>query len=114
MFSVHLFTEANGRINELGVMSGIITSPEFNSAIPETKDDSTMQGFVTAIYEIGCLFGAVVVLFTGEAMGRRKAIISGASIMIVGVIIQVTAYAGHQPLVHRYHHLLISMAADNC
>ncbi|PUU76266.1 general substrate transporter [Tuber borchii] len=81
-----------------GVMSGIITSPEFNSTIPETKDNSTMQGFVTAIYEIGCLFGAVVVLFTGEALGRRKAIISGASIMILGVIIQVTAYAGHQPL----------------
>ncbi|KAG0636364.1 general substrate transporter [Tuber brumale] len=81
-----------------GVMSGIITSPEFNSAIPETKGNSTMQGFVTAIYEIGCLFGAVVVLFAGEAMGRRKAIISGASVMILGVIIQVTAYVGHQSL----------------
>jgi len=99
MFPLYLFTEGNGLIHELGVMSGIITSPEFNSEIPETKDNSTMQGFVTAIYEIGCLFGAVVVLFTGEAMGRRKAIISGASIMILGVIIQVTAYAGHQPLV---------------
>lgn len=36
-----------------GVMSGIITSPAFNDLFPATKDNSTMQGFVTAIYEIG-------------------------------------------------------------
>ena len=35
-----------------GVMSGIITSDEFNAQIPQTKDNSTMQGFVTAIYEV--------------------------------------------------------------
>ena len=80
-------------------MSGIITAPEFNAAIPETKGNSTMQGFVTAIYEIGCLLGAVLVLITGERMGRRRAIMAGACVMIIGVIIQVTAYYGHQPLV---------------
>ena len=36
-----------------GVMSGIITSPEFNDLFTATKDNSTMQGFVTAIYELG-------------------------------------------------------------
>lgn len=80
-------------------MSGIITSPEFNYAIPETKDDSTMQGFVTAIYEIGCLAGAVFVLFAGDWLGRKKMIISGSAIMILGAIIQVTAYQGHSSFV---------------
>lgn len=80
-------------------MSGIITAPEFNREIPETKDNSTMQGFVTAIYEIGCLVGAVFVLFVGERLGRRRSIMTGAFIMIAGVIIQVTAYSGHQSLV---------------
>lgn len=80
-------------------MSGIITAPEFNAAIPETKGDPTMQGLVTAIYEIGCLFGAISVLFVGEKLGRRKSIMTGAVIMIIGVIIQITAFRGHQSLV---------------
>ncbi|KAI5805162.1 general substrate transporter [Geopyxis carbonaria] len=81
-----------------GVMSGIITSKEFNHTLPETNDDSTMQGFVTAIYEVGCLAGAILVLFIGESLGRRRSIMTGASIMIVGVIIQITTFLGHQPL----------------
>lgn len=36
-----------------GVMSGIITAPVFNKIFTATKDNSTMQAFVTAIYEIG-------------------------------------------------------------
>ena len=36
-----------------GVMSGIITAPAFNNVFTATRGNSTMQGFVTAIYEIG-------------------------------------------------------------
>ncbi|KAK4622139.1 Sugar transporter STL1 [Fulvia fulva] len=74
-----------------GVMSGIISAPQFNAAFPETKDDSTWQGFVTAIYEIGCLVGALFQLAYGDRIGRRRAIIAGGIIMIIGVIIQITA-----------------------
>ena len=38
-----------------GVMSGIITAPAFNDLFTATKENSTMQGFVTAIYEIGTI-----------------------------------------------------------
>ncbi|KAI5812965.1 general substrate transporter [Pyronema omphalodes] len=81
-----------------GVMSGIITSEQFNHEIPQTRDNATMQGFVTAIYEIGCLAGAILVLLFGEKMGRRRSTIYGATIMILGVIIQCTTYLGHSPL----------------
>lgn len=74
-----------------GVMSGIISAPQFNAAFPETKDDSTWQGFVTAIYEVGCLIGALFQLSYGDKIGRRRAIIVGGIIMIIGVIIQITA-----------------------
>ena len=57
-----------------------------------------MQGFVTAIYEIGCLFGAIFILSFGDYLGRRKAIMMGGSIMILGVIIQVTAERNSTPL----------------
>lgn len=45
-----------------GVMSGIISADPFNDYFPSTKDDSVYQGFVTAIYEIGCLIGAIFIL----------------------------------------------------
>lgn len=81
-----------------GVMSGIISATAFNDIFTATKNDNTMQALVTAVYELGCLFGAIWALFMGDRMGRRWMIIAGASIMIVGVIIQVTAFIGHVPL----------------
>jgi MFS family permease len=59
-----------------GVMSGIISAPDFNSYFPDTKDDSVYQGFVTAIYEIGCLLGAIFILSFGDRLGRRRAVSS--------------------------------------
>nr|AYF55694.1 hexose transporter [Shiraia sp. slf14] len=81
-----------------GVMSGIISSEPFNHYFPETYKNSTWQGFVTAIYEIGCLFGAVMMLVFGDALGRRKGIIIGAGIMILGAVIQVTSFKGHNAM----------------
>ncbi|KAK9770265.1 putative General substrate transporter [Seiridium cardinale] len=81
-----------------GVMSGIISAKPFNDLFEATRDNSTMQGTVTAIYEIGCLIGAVFMLTCGDLLGRRKGIILGAFIMILGVIIQVTSQAGATPL----------------
>ncbi|KAL9064829.1 MAG: hypothetical protein Q9161_008613, partial [Pseudevernia consocians] len=81
-----------------GVMSGIITAPAFNDLFTATKGNSTMQGFVTAIYEIGCLFGAIFILSFGDFLGRRRAVMMGGSIMILGVIIQVTSERNSTPL----------------
>ncbi|KAF4155965.1 hypothetical protein CNMCM6936_003577 [Aspergillus lentulus] len=81
-----------------GVMSSIIDAQPFNDVFTATRGNSTMQGTVTAIYEIGCLAGAVFVLGAGDWLGRRKSIMAGATVMIIGVIIQVTSYPGHVPL----------------
>ncbi|KAK2630083.1 hypothetical protein QTJ16_000903 [Diplocarpon rosae] len=79
-----------------GVMSGIIAADPFNAYFPETKDNSVYQGFVTAIYEVGCLLGAVFILAFGDNTGRRRAMMLGGIIMIIGVIIQVSAMKGHR------------------
>jgi sugar porter (SP) family MFS transporter len=75
-------------------MSGIISAEPFMEYFPETHNNATWQGFVTAIYEIGCLLGAITILLFGDAIGRRRAMIVGAGIMILGVIIQVSAIKG--------------------
>ncbi|GAB1733493.1 hypothetical protein D0864_10307 [Hortaea werneckii] len=77
-----------------GVMSGIISATDFNNYFPQTKGDATWQAFVTAIYEVGCLIGAIFQLNYGDRTGRRRAIMIGALVMIIGVIIQVTAFDG--------------------
>ena len=57
-----------------GVMSGIINADPFNNYFPSTKNDAVYQGFVTAIYEIGCLIGAIFILTFGDWTGRRRAV----------------------------------------
>ena len=60
-------------------MSGIISAPQFFRVFPDLNPDnvgptsaSTMQAFYTAIYEVGCLFGAFFTLLYGNKVGRRK------------------------------------------
>ncbi|EKV06700.1 MFS monosaccharide transporter, putative [Penicillium digitatum Pd1] len=78
-----------------GVMSGIIDSDAFGRFMPITHGDSTMQALVTAIYELGCLAGAMYALFAGDKLGRRLMIMHGACVMIIGVTIQICAIKGH-------------------
>lgn len=64
---------------------------------PPIKDNPTMQGFTTAIYEIGCLFGAMLILGIGDLLGRRRAIVLGGVVMLVGVLIQVSSTSTSNP-----------------
>ncbi|KAI5789215.1 general substrate transporter, partial [Pyronema domesticum] len=85
-----------------GVMSGIITGERFNDEFPDTKGNdsyhATMQGTVTSVYELGCFAGALAALMWGERLGRCKSIIIGAVIMILGTLIQITAFRGKHEL----------------
>jgi len=54
-------------------MSGIISADPFNNYFPSTKSN-VYQGFVTSVYEIGCLIGAIFILSFGDQLGRRKAV----------------------------------------
>ncbi|KAJ5110474.1 Sugar transporter STL1 [Penicillium argentinense] len=91
-----------------GVMSGIISADAFTDVFTAAKGDNTMQALITAVYELGCLFGAMFALFTGDMMGRRLMVMAGASVMIVGVIIQVTSFVGHIPLLQFFFGRIIT------
>ena len=81
-----------------GLMSGLISGEQFNWEFPATKDDATIQGAVTACYELGCFFGAIFALIRGEKIGRRPLIIVGSFIIIIGTVISCTAFRPHWPL----------------
>lgn len=57
-----------------------------------------MQGTVTSVYELGCFAGSLAAMFFGERLGRRNSILIGASIMIIGTIIQIVSFRGHWEL----------------
>ncbi|KAG1809484.1 general substrate transporter [Suillus variegatus] len=82
-----------------GVMSSLLTGNQFEGSFPEVivepshPNHATLQSFIIAIYEVGCLFGALSNLWVGDKLGRRKTIVVGGSIMIVGAILQTTAFS---------------------
>ncbi|KAH9814335.1 general substrate transporter [Melampsora americana] len=88
-----------------GVMGGLLTLPTFVATFPELdttsafltseqkKRNSTVQGVSVAIYEIGCMFGALSCLYIGDWLGRRRVIFWGALIMVVGACLQSTAFS---------------------
>ncbi|KAG1768791.1 general substrate transporter [Suillus occidentalis] len=82
-----------------GVMSSLLTGNQFEASFPEVivepshPDHATLQSFTIAIYEVGCLFGALSNLWVGDKLGRRKTIVVGGCIMIVGAILQTSAFS---------------------
>lgn len=56
---------------------------------------------VTAIYDVGCFFGAIVAFTIGERVGRKKAILAGTLIMAIGTLLQVTSFSLAQMFVGR-------------
>ncbi|KAI0832570.1 general substrate transporter [Trametes gibbosa] len=91
-----------------GVMSALLTAKQFEKVFPqvvvnssEPANHATLQSFVVAIYEIGCLIGALSNLWIGDWLGRRRTIVLGGIIMIIGAILQATSFSYAQMVVAR-------------
>ena len=81
---------------EQGVFGGIIVGHEF---IEYFHDPSpALIGFVTSVYDLGCFAGAVLTLFVGEWLGRKRMLIIFTIIMASGILMQTAA--------HNMQHLL--------
>ncbi|EGO01820.1 hypothetical protein SERLA73DRAFT_48615 [Serpula lacrymans var. lacrymans S7.3] len=90
-----------------GVMSALLTAGQFEKVFPQVVIDAshpnhaTLQSFVVAIYEIGCLIGALSNLWVGDYLGRRHTIVFGGTVMIIGAILQTTSFSYAQLVVAR-------------
>lgn len=85
-------------------MSGIITEPIFLRTFPQMNQNNksgAIQSLVVAIYEVGCLIGAVGIIWFGDKIGRRRSILLGAGIMIVGAVVQTSSFGLAQLIVGR-------------
>ncbi|EPE30675.1 MFS general substrate transporter [Glarea lozoyensis ATCC 20868] len=84
-----------------GVMGGLLTLgswveqfPEIDSVNnPTDTHISTIQGITVASYNVGCFIGAIITIFIGDILGRRKMIFLGSAIMVVGAALQASAFS---------------------
>ncbi|KAL3420566.1 hexose carrier [Phlyctema vagabunda] len=82
-----------------GLLGGLVNSVAFRRTFGNPS--STITGLLVAIYEVGCFFGAVTTSFFGESLGRKKSIGIGVIIMIIGALLQTTAYSRTHLIVAR-------------
>ncbi len=60
-----------------------------------------MQGTMTSVYNLGCFFGALSTVWTGDIFGRPRQIIVGSTVIAVGAVIQTASYGVAQMMVGR-------------
>lgn len=94
-------------------MGGILTLKVFLDAFPminpeaaglttaESSTRATYQGIAVASYNLGCFIGAVITIFIGNPLGRKRVIMLGTSVMIVGAILQASSTTLEQFIVGR-------------
>lgn len=75
---------------EQAVFGGIIVGQDFLEYFDNPTPE--MQGWVTACYDLGCFGGAILALFIGEKLGRRRMLILFTIIMATGIIIQTASH----------------------
>jgi MFS family permease len=85
-------------------MSGIITEDNFLTYFPQMEPMNKMgaiRALVVAIYEIGCLLGSFFIIAYGDRLGRRRAVLLGVVIMLIGTAIQASSFGMAQLIVGR-------------
>jgi Na+/melibiose symporter-like transporter len=82
-----------------GVMSGVVISSYWLDAMgnPSTIIVST----ITALYDVGAVFGAVAAAFTTEQLGRKRSLLLGSFIVVIGSILMGTCVERIQMMVGR-------------
>lgn len=61
----------------------------------------TLQGQIVATYDVGCILGCLLSIFVGDKLGRKRSIMIGCGILIVGAVLQVASYAITQMIIGR-------------
>ncbi|KAL1301943.1 hypothetical protein AAFC00_002402 [Neodothiora populina] len=85
-----------------GVFGGVVVTDDYLETLNLVGPTKTsLSGTVTAIYDIGCFFGAIAAVIVGDRLGRKKTILAGTTIMSIGAILQIAAYSVPQMIVGR-------------
>lgn len=92
-----------------GDLAGMLTMPSFREQFPQAdtigRPDSleaaNLQGITVGIWNLGCFFSAILTIFIGDRLGRRKTMFIGLVFLAIGEIIQAASFSWAQFLVGR-------------
>lgn len=87
-----------------GITGGLLDLPSFTKYFPEIdpgrfpenspeqEQVSLNQGIAVSAYNLGCFIGAIITIFIGNPLGRRRTIMAGCATMATGALLQSTAF----------------------
>ncbi|CCX32891.1 putative Myo-inositol transporter 1 [Pyronema domesticum] len=82
-----------------GVLGGLLANHHLQDVLGHPSP--SMTGTIVAIYDIGCLVGALITAAWAENYGRRKSAMCGLSIMLIGAALQTSSFSREQMIVSR-------------
>lgn len=93
-----------------GDMGGFLTVPSFLHLFPQIGvlfkpgdlGVAQLTGFTVAIWNLGCFCSAMVSVFIGDKFGRKKLIYFGLGFLLIGEIIQCSAFQWGQFVAGRF------------
>ncbi|KAJ4299118.1 hypothetical protein N0V90_004362 [Kalmusia sp. IMI 367209] len=81
-------------------MGGLLTLPAFLNDFPQvdtifnnTAYNAKVQGAVVGVWNLGCFVSAILTIFLGDYLGRRKTLMIGLTFWVIGEIIQSSSYS---------------------
>ncbi|KAK5720377.1 hypothetical protein LTR17_015014 [Elasticomyces elasticus] len=83
-----------------GVFGSILGNDNFVKTF--NHPSAVVEGQITATYDLGCFFGALAGMYFGATLGRVRALYWGCSILIVGAVLQTSAFSIAQMIVGRF------------
>jgi sugar porter (SP) family MFS transporter len=92
-----------------GDLAGLLTVPSFRKqfpqadtiGFPESAHVANLQGLTVGIWNLGCFVSAILTIFLGDRIGRKKTMLMGLTFLAIGEIIQASSYSWSQFLVGR-------------
>ena len=73
-----------------GVMSGVVISHYWLDAM--NNPSTIMLSTITALYDVGAVFGAIGAAVYGDRLGRKRTLITGCIILIIGTILMASCF----------------------
>jgi MFS family permease len=74
-----------------GVFGGILQNQDWLEQFNHPSDSLT--GIIVSCYNLGCLGGCFISFFVGNWLGRRRTMWTAMGFVLVGAVLQTTAYS---------------------
>ena len=71
-------------------MSGVVISQYWLAQMGHPS--TIMVSTITALYDVGAVFGAIGAAVVGDRLGRKRTLMLGCGVLIVGTVLMTTCF----------------------